>query len=137
MPEISGFHHVAVTVRDLERSVRWYDEVLGLKVLFPFDTDDFERRIIGRPGAVVIGLTQHRQSDGDFSERQLGLDHLAFAVENQAELEAWAARFDEFGVTHSGVSITPVTGSALVAFRDPDNIQLEMYVQAGVPQALS
>jgi glyoxylase I family protein len=137
LPGISGFHHVAITVSDLERSVRWYDEVLGLKVLFPYDTEDFERRIIGQPGGVVIGVTQHRRTDGDFNERQVGLDHLAFAVESQADLEAWAARFDELGVTHSGVSVTPVTGSALIAFRDPDNIQLEMYVQAGRPQAMS
>jgi glyoxylase I family protein len=34
-------------------------------------------------------------------------------------------------VTHSGVTVTPMTGSALIAFRDPNNIQLEMYVAQG------
>jgi glyoxylase I family protein len=34
-------------------------------------------------------------------------------------------------VEHSGVQVTPTTGSALVAFRDPDGIQLEMYVAQG------
>jgi hypothetical protein len=34
-------------------------------------------------------------------------------------------------VAHSGVKITPTTGSALLAFRDPDDIQLELYVAQG------
>jgi hypothetical protein len=31
------------------------------------------------------------------------------------------------------VQITPLTGSALVAFADPDGIALELYVQTGLP----
>jgi glyoxylase I family protein len=81
----------------------------------------------------VIGLTRHDHPDAaaEFSERRPGLDHLAFGVESQDELEEWAARLDAAGVVHSGVKVTPTTGSALIAFRDPDNIQLEVYVAQG------
>lgn len=48
-------------------------------------------------------------------------------------LSAWVARLDAAGVPHSGIQVTPATGSALVAFRDPDGIQLELYVQIGMP----
>jgi len=127
-PSFDAIHHVAINVRDLERSVQWYTDVLGFAPLFPYDTEDFNRRIMRHPSGVVIGLTRHNHADGDltFNERRTGLDHLAFGVDSQDDLEAWAKHLDNAGVTHSGVKVTPTTGSALIAFRDPDNIQLEL-----------
>jgi glyoxylase I family protein len=128
-----AIHHIAINVRDVDRSVRWYSDVLGFAPLFPYDTDQFARRIMRHPSGVVLGITKHNHADADaeFSERRPGLDHLAFAVASEDDLQAWAARLEAAGVTHSGVTITPATGSALLAFRDPDNIQLEMYVAHG------
>ena len=132
-PSFSGVHHVALNVRDLEASVRWYVDVLGFVPLFPFDTEDFQRRLVRHPCGVVLGLTTHHHPDAAaaFSERRTGLDHLAFAVTDQDELQAWAQRLTDAGVQHSGITVTPTTGSALLAFRDPDDIQLEMYVAQG------
>ncbi len=132
-PSFSGVHHVALNVRDLEASVRWYVDVLGFEPLFPFDTEDFQRRLVRHSSGIVLGLTTHRHPDAavPFSERRTGLDHLAFAVTDQEELQAWAQRLTDAGVEHSGIKVTPRTGSALIAFRDPNNIQLEMYVAQG------
>ena len=33
MPAISGIHHISITVPDLERSVPWYADLLGLTKL--------------------------------------------------------------------------------------------------------
>jgi glyoxylase I family protein len=133
MADITGLHHVAINVRDLEKSVQWYGDVLGFAPLFPYDTEAFQRRIMRHPGGVVIGLTRHNHDDGDaeFNERRTGLDHLAFGVSSREELEAWVRKLDDAGVTHSGVKETPATRSVLVAFRDPDDIQLELYLAQG------
>jgi glyoxylase I family protein len=131
-----GLSHVALNVGNLERSVQWYRDVLGFAPLFPYDTEAFERRILAHPSGVVLALTRHHHPDAgvEFNECHTGLDHLSFAVRDQDQLEAWTARLDAAGVEHSGVKVTPATGSALIAFRDPDNIQLELYVQVGRPE---
>ena len=129
----SSIHHVALNVQDVELSERWYSEVFGFTRLAPYEGDRFRRVIMRHPSGVVLGLTRHDDPDADvaFSERRTGLDHLAFEVGSAEELAGWADRFDKLGVPHSGVKVTPVTGSSLIALRDPDGIQLEMYVPAG------
>jgi catechol-2,3-dioxygenase len=70
----------------------------------------------------------HQFPDGrpeTFDERRTGLDHLAFACSNRAELEQWVARLDEIGVAHGGI-VDANYGSGL-SFRDPDNIALEFF----------
>lgn len=136
--EITGLGHVALNVKDVARSVQWYGEVLGFTPVFSFDTDDFDRQIMIHASGAVVALSRHRHPDADvdFSERRTGLDHLAFNVRDATALEGWAARLDALGVPHSGVAVTPRTGSALLAFRDPDGIALELYVQVGPPEDL-
>lgn len=74
-----------------------------------------------------FGFTDHgAKGSGDvFDEHRTGMDHLAFAVRDRATLEAWKARFEEHGVDHS--DIAPSAVGDVIVFRDPDNVQLEVY----------
>src|SRR5262249_31479703 len=54
MPRITGVHHTSFTVADLERSLTFFRDLLGLEVLFVREVrDDYFGRIVGLPGAVV------------------------------------------------------------------------------------
>ncbi len=75
---------------------------------------------------LLIVLHHHDANPGErFSERRTGLDHVGLSVANRAELEAWQRHLQELGVTQSPIADRPY-GSVLV-FRDPDNIQLELF----------
>lgn len=125
-PQISGIHHIGITVSDLELSADWYQQVLGFTELTRLEIGPMSK-IMVQHGSIVLSLVSHGKTavPGDFDEHSTGLDHLSFSVPDRAELESWAQRLDDAGVEHSGV-VEGATG-ALIAFRDPDNIALEFY----------
>jgi glyoxylase I family protein len=129
---ITGLHHLGLTVRDVEASAAWYAGVLGFRRTGEFAAPDGSRRkvFLRHEGlAIRLGLTQHRPgAAGPFDETRTGLDHLAFAVSARADLDARAARLAAAGVTCSPVApANSVPGAAVLVFRDPDNIQLELF----------
>jgi catechol 2,3-dioxygenase-like lactoylglutathione lyase family enzyme len=78
-----------------------------------------------------LGLITHESiADAEFSEFRVGLDHLALAVASRDELEKWVEHLDGAGVAHAAICDMPY-GSVLV-FRDPDNIQLELFVYSNL-----
>jgi glyoxylase I family protein len=128
---IVSVHHLGLTVRDAEASAAWYERVLGFRRSGAFQAPDGARRkvFLHHDGlGIRLGLTQHAAGDGSpFDETRTGLDHLAFGVAGPAELERWAARLDELGVPRSPLApANTMPGAAVLVFRDPDNIQLEL-----------
>ena len=124
--EFPPLAHVAVTVRNLETSERWYTTVLGTKPVLDEDTGPF-RHIVYALGGTLLGLHGFPDlvSDELFDERRPGLDHISFGCESREDLAVWAARLDILGVPHGGI-VDASYGSGL-SFRDPDNIALELF----------
>ena len=127
---VDGITHVSLSVIDLERSRRFYVEVLGLSVMVePFSRDTYDEVILQIPGRRRIGLCLQAHHDNDrssFDPSRTGLDHVAFAVTSLAELHEWTERLDRAGVDHSGV--VPNRGFGhLISLRDPDDIQIELH----------
>ena len=65
-----------------------------------------------------------------FNEFRPGLDHLEFLVAERDDLDGWAERLDALGIVHSGIKEPSYTRNAMITFRDPDNIQLELFWRA-------
>jgi len=127
MPNFNTVSHIDLSVSDVERSAKWYCEVMGLRRLRRADFDDRIMIVLLHEAiGLIIGLNQHSVTTTDsFNERNLGLDHLGFGVTDRHELDSWQTHLTSLAVEHSPVADTP-TGAALV-FRDPDNIQLEFW----------
>ena len=122
MFKIEALDHVALSVRDVERSARWYADVLGFK-------QEHEGMWDGVPifvgnGAAAIALFPVRDKAGSTSHDRAAVRTLHFAFrtdrENflraQDELKKRAIPFDfqDHEISHS------------IYFRDPDGHQIEI-----------
>jgi catechol-2,3-dioxygenase len=129
MPEalrVRELGHVSLFVRDLEASIRFYRDILGLK--------DVGRGKGGRIAFFSTGLHHHdlsielaRTDAPPLPKGAPGLYHIAFQVGTTLDDLAAARRWVEahglqpFGETN-GIE------SASLSIRDPDGHQIELYV---------
>ncbi len=126
--QTSGLSHIVMSVSDLDQSRKFYGDLLGFEV----QKVEWEggRMFFFTVGGVAIWFAQHNQTpQGDrFSEFRVGLDHLSFKATNETELQIMANKLITAGVNTKGVE-TFVSGNKYIAFRDPDNIQLEYWLE--------
>jgi glyoxylase I family protein len=128
MPEIMGFSHVDLTVSDCERTAHWWQDVVGFTLVNEVRGETFECKSLVHPAGIALTVMTHDATAGSgaFDERRIGLDHLAFRVADRDEMQNWVTHLNSKGVGNSGIIDTGY--GPTVVFRDPDNIQLELYV---------
>lgn len=126
MPEISGFHHLSLTVTDLEASAAWYSDLFGLQQIMDESHEGGRALVFMQPAAqMFIGLHEHHTNDKrSFHETRTGLDHVSFAVGSRDDLIEWEKALRDKGIVVSPIADRP--WGSVVVFRDPDNIQLEL-----------
>ena len=126
VPRIEGFGHIDLTVTDGERSVKWWSEILGFRLVRKAEEPGYQIWNMVHPSGVPVGFMVHEDASTDaFDERIVGLDHFALTVRDRPRLENWAAYLDRMGVLHSGIK--DENGGPLLTLRDPDNIQVELW----------
>lgn len=137
----SGFAHVRLTVTDIARSKAFYDNVFG----WPAAIDNSDR--VDEPGVresqeEFYGGTIYQTPQGtlfglrpvgsaEFDPNVTGLDHVSFAVESRADLEAALTALDEAGIEHGEIIDLEDAGLAILSFQDPDNINIELTAPLG------
>jgi glyoxylase I family protein len=134
VPDIAGFSHIDLTVTDCRRSADWWADVLGFVLVHQVRQDTFECMAMAHPSGIGVTVMSHdgTAASDKFDEQRVGLDHLAFRVEDKEELQEWVAHFDEKGVSHTGIIDTGY--GPTVVFRDPDDVQLEFFVHVSSDQ---
>ena len=130
-PSVTGYHHLGLTVSDVDRSEAWYGQVFGFQRAFiePHNEGTGYAVVMNVPGtALFLGLDKHDAHEGErFAEHRTGLDHLAIGVAAREDLDRWVEHLDGLGVEHSKINdITEPFPAATLCFRDPDNIALEI-----------
>ena len=121
-------NHIALTVTDRDRSREFYVNVLGFQFVM-----EFGPKYLLSNNSVILALnpapdpTRAIKNDR-FDESRVGLDHVSFNVASHAELEEAVKLFDERGISHGEIKDLGGLGIYVLAFRDPDNIQLEYWL---------
>jgi glyoxylase I family protein len=126
----TGYHHVRLTVTNLARSRRFYDDVFGFAVAYevPADADEQTKEALAfLYGGVIYSFGQgsllglRPVAQDAFSPDRTGLDHVSIMV---TDLVAAAAHLDELGIAHE--PIKDLGAISILEFRDPDGICLEL-----------
>ena len=128
MSSFPAFNHYALTVSNLQRSIEWYERLFESPPVGVIDEDNYPSRGRFEP-MFAIHENQHQLEGDVFDEFRIGLDHIAFGCTSREELESWPARLDALGIEHGEILVRSY--GAGLAFRDPDNIQLEFFLPAG------
>jgi glyoxylase I family protein len=127
-PQQVEMSHLGFSVTDLDRSIKFYCDVLGAELVrAPYDGDS--PSFSGRMALVMLGsngldLYEHAGNEGErFEPARTGLDHLALVAESFEHLKTLADWLDACEVPRS--EIRDVGVGAMFDFVDPDGIQIE------------
>lgn len=142
---MKGLHHLGITVKDLEASIRFYHDVLGLGFVNEpspwFDSPELGpavgvagaglRQVSLKLGDTILELLEYKSPPSETTRpllsNNIGASHVGFLVDDihakKAELEEKGIRFySEVNVVDEGV----LAGWRWVYFGDPDGYPLEL-----------
>jgi catechol 2,3-dioxygenase-like lactoylglutathione lyase family enzyme len=118
-----GLHHTALLCADVERTVRFYQDVLGFPLTEIVENRDYAGSShfffdIGN-GNLLAFFDLPGLDLGEYAEVLGGLHHLAISVD-PSRWDALRERLDEAGVDYE------VESGTSIYFRDPDGARLEL-----------
>ncbi|MGZ5416100.1 MAG: VOC family protein [Nocardioides sp.] len=118
-----GLHHTALVSSDVERTIRFYQDVVGFPLTELIENRDYPGSShfffdIGN-GNLLAFFDFPGLDLGPYAEVLGGLHHIAIAVD-PIHWEAAVARLDAAGVAHE------VHSEVSVYFTDPDGARLEL-----------
>jgi catechol 2,3-dioxygenase-like lactoylglutathione lyase family enzyme len=126
---IAGLHHLTLLCKDVERSVAFYRNLLGMRLVKQtVNEDDRGARHLffgdeeGRPGTLITCLEYPDLDEGTVGRGST--HHFALSVGSEEELAGWRDY-----LTAQGISVTDVmdrTYFKSVYLRDPDGHIVEL-----------
>jgi len=120
--ELEAFDHVALNVSDLERSTRWYKEVLGLRRAYADAWPSYPVVLEAGGGGVALFPSRNSGEAGDPGMERVAMQHLAFRTAR----ERFESAKDELRERGIGLAERDhgISWSAYV--RDPDGFEVEI-----------
>jgi len=122
----AGVHHLALLCSDVERTIRFYQELLGFPLVELFENRDYKGSThlffdLGHDNTLAFfdfpGLDL-----GPYQEVLGGFHHLAISVD-RVQWDAARARLEDAGVA------TQVESEVSLYFSDPDGVRLELIAE--------
>ena len=132
--KFGGINHLALVTNDMEKTVRFYRDVLGMPLVgavgntpngYPYRHYFFE---IGPSNTLAFFewpgmIEEYHKPAGQPVKGRIQFDHVAFDVESEEALEEL-----QHHLSNAGVAVTPVVDHKVfhsIYFTDPNGIALE------------
>jgi catechol 2,3-dioxygenase-like lactoylglutathione lyase family enzyme len=129
----TGINHLAMITGDMDKTVRFYRDVLGCKLIATIGTDKFKHYFFSIGPHNTIAFFEYAGIDPGVPEKPAGMpasgrqfDHMSFNVETYDELIALQKRLRD-----AGVEVTRIVDHQFIHsiyFDDPNGIALEASV---------
>ena len=144
---ISGVHHLGLTVTDIERSIEFYRDLLGMELIGrrPSVTADYVARQtgyknvelnvasfrVGGNSPQTLEVVQYMTATGEPSDQATnrpGNSHLCMLVDDlRASYQNLAARSVQFKSEPVEITAGPNAGGLVIYLSDPDGYTLELF----------
>ena len=114
--------HVAITVSDLQRSIAWYRDILGLERRFRDAWGDVPTMMCVGETCVALFVSDRSEQGADEPRETPSLHHIAFRA-NRENFEAAQDRFRDLGIEFRPAD-HGIAQSIYIA--DPDGHRIEI-----------
>ncbi|HEX2916501.1 MAG TPA: VOC family protein [Chloroflexia bacterium] len=128
--KFNGINHFALITPDMEQTVRFYRDILGLPLVGAVSSDTFRHYFFDLGNHNTLAFFEYKGVTDTGGKKESGVpgsgrqfDHLSFNVENEAALLGLQERLRE-----QGVEVTRVVDHDFIQsiyFTDPSGIELE------------
>ena len=142
LPIKATFHHVGITVTNLDRAIEWYGKVFGIKPSFSLTVSgSMGEQVLRLPphvhraallpiGPVAIELLEFeptRNSKGKMRQDDVGYVYICFAVEDLDDVyKRLTAEGIDFHTEPLHAEEGQIAGSKFCVMRDPDGKTIEL-----------
>jgi catechol 2,3-dioxygenase-like lactoylglutathione lyase family enzyme len=119
-PLFLGLRHVALNVRDIQKSLDFYSTIMGLKLEWMPDAEN---------AYLTSGhdnLALHKLPEGAQLAGAQTVHHIGFVVRNPDDVDRWAERLRRAGVTLAAEPKTHRDGARSFYFHDPDGLLIQL-----------
>jgi len=122
MIRTQGLTHIHLVVRDLDRSLRFYQDVFGMEERF---RDGPKMVFLNTPGSSDLVTLNEDPTEAHLIGVNGGVAHIGFRLENSADLDAAIAEVESAGgkLIRRGEH---APGAAFAYVEDPDGYVIEL-----------
>lgn len=97
--KIEFLDHVAIRVKDIDTSVKWYEKLLGLTSYKLPEWGEFPVFLLSGKSGIALFPANPNDTELDKTSKNVKIDHFAFNV-TQANFNKARAHYDQLGIQY-------------------------------------